>query len=224
MVGAMSVVIAGVSSPGRKSTGRRKFACIVRFALIAMPIGVTLGGCNTDPLAPPPGEAGRKAAVEAGGVGAATIDELREKYEAAHRNKDFKSFAHLCGWNVGWTSQLPRIKEMPTETAMRQIMRFPIQTVEFEPDPPPDHDGRAAAYGPAKGEPTDEITGDIRGKLILVMANGERIDPSYVVLNYYGRFFVNVAQLVVQDAAEHLETGRPLKYHALPTESFGLKK
>jgi hypothetical protein len=175
------------------------------------------GGCSSEFGGPPPGEARRKAAVESGKGGAASIEELRAAYENAHRKRDFKSLGELYLSNVGRIWWLPKGQLSPTEAAMREITGSRIKAVEFEAAPAADSDGGVVTYT-RNGKPAYHIGGKINGKLILVMADGERLDPSYVVLTYYDRFFLEVGQFVVQDAARHLKTGRPCEYVAFPMD------
>jgi|HubBroStandDraft_6_1064221.scaffolds.fasta_scaffold317387_2 hypothetical protein len=182
---------------------------------IAMPLCLT--GCSSEFGGPPPGEARRKSIVESGKAGAASIEELREAYRKAHRKKDFKALGELCLWNLGRRSWLPQGQLNPTEAAMRKIMEFPIKSVGFEAGPLVGPEGDATvSYIRPNGKPAYHIGGKIAGKLILVMADGEFLDASYVVLNYYGRYFLQVGQFVVEDAAQHLKTGRPREYVAVP--------
>jgi hypothetical protein len=179
-------------------------------------------GCTSEFGGPPPGEGRRKAAVEARKGGAASIEELRKAYETAHRKRDFKALADLYLVNVGRVWWVPQGQLNPTEAAMREITKFPIKSVEFEAGPPvkPEASGTVSYIRP-NGKPSDNIHGQVYGKLILVMSNGERLDPSYVVLKYYDRFFLNVAQFVVEDALQHLKTGRPCEYVAVPMDRAG---
>jgi hypothetical protein len=146
-----------------------------------------------------------------------SIEELCEGYEKAHRTKDFKALDDLYGADLGLPKWLARGVLSDEQRAMREMTNFPIRAVEFEASPPRP-DGRKGDVRYRRGHQTDHIIGDTRGKLILVMASGERIDPSYVVVNYYGRFFLEIAQLVTEDAVQHLKTGRPCKFIAVPMD------
>jgi hypothetical protein len=89
----------------------------------------------------------------------------------------------------------------------------------FEPGPPPDARlGGEVIYYRKDRKTGCEVSGETYGKLVLVGIDGKKLDPSYVVLDYYGRFYLNVAQEVARDAAASLRTGREPRYTPLPMQ------
>jgi hypothetical protein len=186
--------------------------------IVTVALATSVVGCSGEVGSPPPADAKRKAEVETGKAGgAASIEELRKAYETAHRRRDFKALDDLYGADLALPQWLARGVLSPTQVAMREVTKYPIRAVEFEASPPRAQ-GRSGDVSYRKGRQTGHVVGDTRGKLILVMANGERLDPAYVVLKYYGRFFLEVEQVIVEDAVQHLKTGRPCKWVALPMD------
>lgn len=208
------------ASSGKRRDGIRfrSYLARLKFSLVATCAGLSVG-CNGAVDAPPPGEHGRKASVEAGRSGAASIEELRETYKRAHLAKDMRKIRPLCVWNVGvlnadgsrpWYRGEPPLEE----AAMTKLIDVPLQDVEFLAMP-----GRSITYRNTENQNGDSVSAEIHGKLLLITEDGRRLDPCFIVLNYYGRFHLNVQHLVALDALDSFQKGRPAKYICLPIDS-----
>ena len=67
------------------------------------------------------------------------------------------------------------------------------------------------------------MIGPVYGKLILVGSiriGGERravrVDPSYVVMKYNGRYYLDIHSFVLEDAVTSIRTGKPSRSEPLP--------
>jgi hypothetical protein len=58
------------------------------------------------------------------------------------------------------------------------------------------------------------------GRLILVGENGRRLDPGYGIMEYLGRYYLHVADIVAEDAADALTTGREPLFVCLRMEDL----
>ena len=92
------------------------------------------------------------------------------------------------------------------------VRRFPLGDVVFEP---------VKEVGYAKSNLTHRyliLAGE--GRLILVGENGRRLDPGYGIMEYMGRYYLHVADIVAEDAADALTTGREPLFVCLRMEDL----
>ena len=148
-----------------------------------------------------------------GKSGCKTVDELIERCRDAHQRKDMKALRSICFWNVQRSSWAGPYEEL--EDSIRDIFaHFPFDNVEYIEGPLPDPElgGQVIYYIPGVGR-EDYIVGPVYGKLVLLGAGQERLDPSYVVMKfdqYDGRYYIDAAPLVLIDAARSVrENVRP---------------
>jgi hypothetical protein len=144
--------------------------------------------------------------VVKGQIGAATVQELIERYREAHRHQDVESLRSLYIQTAAGHSALTLEKD---ERPLCEIVRrFPLLDVVFEPSP---HTklGGAKLVRYAKRDRTDRyliVAGE--GRLILVGDDGRRLDPGYAIKEWSGRYYIDAADIVAADAADALITGR----------------
>ena len=63
---------------------------------------------------------------------------------------------------------------------------------------------------------SDGVLENIYGKLIVVVDKDTAVDPSYVVIKYHGRYYINSLEFVLFEAADALKSGRKSQYIAYP--------
>jgi hypothetical protein len=146
--------------------------------------------------------------------GCETIEELVMTYEKGHKQSSIAGIRRICFWNMrsNWSKDGPP----QLQKAMKQVFRFDIVNVEFVAGPAPDPErGAEVIYEIPDQRKQDAVVGDVHGKLVLVGANGRRLDPSFVVMRYMGRFFIDVSVRVLLDAADSVTTNRDPRYVAL---------
>ena len=188
-------------------------------------------GCSGEsgefnPNAPAPGEQNRKDQMQQKQYGAESIEQLREMYLIAHQKKDMDLFRHMLGWNVGRLNDKHRHSwgsvAQPKEKLMIKMFGIPIKDVEFlaGPGPRSEYGKSCAFYRHRVGQPKQGvgISGDIYGRFILIAEDGRRIDPFYVVLDYYGLYIVSTQPWVVEDAYVSYENSRPPIWLPVPME------
>ncbi|MCA9095533.1 MAG: hypothetical protein KDA68_18770 [Planctomycetaceae bacterium] len=185
---------------------------------------LTSCGCGdkqADFFGPPPGEENRKAIMESGKHGAETIEKLVEAYRRAHLREDMREIRSMLGWNVGYArpdGTYPwYTRQSVDEDIMEKIFKIPVKEIIYEEGAPPDPEkGGEAMYYNKGSKKSKVIHGNVYGKIILIAEDGRRLDPSYVVLEYYGgRFVVNVESVVADDARESYYQNRPQKWTGL---------
>ncbi|MCA9095534.1 MAG: hypothetical protein KDA68_18775 [Planctomycetaceae bacterium] len=205
-----------------------------RFSLIA--ICFNLLGCNgcrdqqADFFGPPPGEENRKAIMESGKHGAESIEKLVEAYRRAHLREDMREIRTMLGWNVGHLQSdgnYPwHMRQSLEEDLMQKIFKIPLKEVIFEKGEPPDPEkGGEALYFNQETKKGVGICGNVYGKLILITNDGRRLDPSYIVIEYYGgRFVLNMDFAVAEDANESYIKSCPQKWEGLEILSLSKKE
>ena len=107
---------------------------------------------------------------------------------------------------------------------MVKMFDIPIKDVEFLAGCGP-HSGtrygeRATFYRHRDGQSNQSasICGDVYGRFILIAEDGRRIDPCYVVLDYYGQYMVNTFAIVVEDAYDSYQKKRPPVWLPVPMD------
>ena len=155
--------------------------------------------------------------------GAATVEELVELYEEAHKARSVEKLRAICFWEA----QAGGRHSNHLEELMTELFNIELEEVEYVEGPPPDpHIGSTARYTRqpgAKRPLVDSMGGPIYGKLILVgfvLDDGERrpveIDPAYIAMEFNGRYYIDILQLVVEDAVMSMQTGEPSRAQPLP--------
>ncbi len=154
--------------------------------------------------------------------GAASIEELVERYERAHRKKSIRDLRKILWWEA---SGLNRTGSWDgEERLMQELFDMPLAEVKLVKSPPLDYEnsGEAAYYIPGSRK-ADSMTGNIYGKLLVVEAvEGARerrtVDPAYIVLRSRekGEYFIHILPLVTKDAVEAYKANREPIYVAAP--------
>ena len=148
-----------------------------------------------------------------GPLGAATADELVERYKKAHDAKDIESLRSLFFWNAqGLTAGRGKY----VEGEMMQLCEHRLKRVDYVAGPGPDADLGAEVIYHIPGEhQLDAMHGVIYGKILLVLANDTVVDPSYIVMQFDegdGRYYIDILDLVFKDAVTALSEGRQPRY------------
>ena len=108
------------------------------------------------------------------------------------------------------------------ETAMVKMFDIPIKDVEFlaGPGPRSKYGQECSFYRDRVGQPKQStaIMGDIYGRFILIAEDGRRIDPFYVVLDYYGRYMISTEAIQAEDAYDSYQNNRPPIWLPVPMD------
>ncbi len=157
-------------------------------------------------------------------TGAGTIEELVDKYEAAHRERSIEKLRDILYWE---SPQAGSGHVYDIEELMAKLFVVELDEVEFVKGPGPDAPGgREIAYvrpRPGKRRQVDSVIGPLHGKLILIgsVSNGGakravRVDPSYVVMQSLNRYYLDMHPGVLEDAITSVRTGKPSRSDPLP--------
>ena len=150
-----------------------------------------------------------------GKSGCKTVDELIERCRDAHQRKDMNALRSICFWNAQRSSWAGPDEQI--EAPIRDIFaHFPFNDVEYVEGPLPDPrlGGEVIYYIPGTSR-QDAIYGPVYGKLVLLGAGQNKLDPSYVVMKFDqsdGRYYIDVAPLVLIDAARSVRENLKPRY------------
>ena len=155
--------------------------------------------------------------VVKGQMGAASIEELIERYRLAHLQRDFESLRALYVWTA---ARQPAAAIEESERPVHEIVqRFPLQDVVFEASPPSRLGGgeKMVRYVETNRRGRSLIAVG-EGRLILVGSDGTRLDPGYAAKHYHERYHISVSDLVATDAADALATRRQPQFICVPMD------
>lgn len=156
-------------------------------------------------------------------MGAATVEELVDRYRRAHQKKDMEDLRGI----LLWESQLSHHR-LPLEKPISELFEMPLDKAKYIAGPPlPYKRGGDATYIRPNGT-THSMSGPICGKILLVeKANPNQelreFDPSYIVVQFHefdGRYYIDVLQDVAEDAARAFKTNSPQKFIPKPLEAI----
>ena len=156
--------------------------------------------------------------------GAGTIEELVDKYEAAHRERSIEKLRDILYWE---SPQAGSGHVYDIEELMAELFVVELDEVEFVKGPGPDAPGgREIAYvrpRPGNRRQVPAVIGPLHGKLILIgsVRNGGakravRVDPCYVVMESLDRYYIDIHPFVLEDAITSVRTGKPSRSEPLP--------
>jgi hypothetical protein len=157
-------------------------------------------------------------------AGAPTVEELVRRYEAAHRARDVDMLRDILWWE---SPQAGGRRRKYLENPMVELFDVELERVEYVEGPPPDPVyGASVRYfrrRPGKKRQIPGVIGPVFGKLILVGSvriGGEkrpvRVDPSYVVMQSSNRYYIDVHEMVLEDAVTSIRTGTPSQSEPIP--------
>ena len=150
-----------------------------------------------------------------GKLGCKTVDELVKRCRDAHQRKDMKALRSICFWNAQRSSWAGPDEQI--EAPIRDIfVHFPFEDVEYVEGPLPDPrlGGEVIYYIPGTSRQYAKY-GPVYGKMVLLGEGQERLDPSYVVMKFDqsdGRYYIDVAPLVLEDAARSVRKNIKPRY------------
>ena len=168
--------------------------------------------------------AGCESRTAGNATGAGTIEELVEKYETAHREHSVEKLRDILWWE---SPQAGGRRRKYLENPMVELFDVELESVEYVEGPPPDPvTGGSVSYirrRPGKKSQDNAVIGPVYGKLILVGSVGAgakkravRVDPSYVVMQSNGRYYLDIHEFVLEDAVTSVRTGKPSRSEAHP--------
>ncbi len=156
--------------------------------------------------------------------GAGTIEELVDKYEAAHRERSIEKLRDILWWE---SPQAASGHREDYEELMAELFVVDLDEVEYVAGPGPDApNGGSVRYfrrRPGKMRQIPGVIGPVYGKLILVgsvqyggVKRAVRVDPCYVVMQSQNRYYIDIHSFVLEDAVTSVRTGKPSRSEPLP--------
>jgi hypothetical protein len=156
--------------------------------------------------------------------GAATVEELVDKYEEAHRERSIEKLRDILWWEA---PQAGSGHLYDYEELMTKVFAVELDNVEYVAGPKPDGFGGGDASWvrrtPAGRRQVASVAGPVYGKLILVgwadvggIKTAMEVDPAYVVMQSMDRYYIDIQSFVLEDAVRSIRTGEPSESKALP--------
>lgn len=152
--------------------------------------------------------------------GGLTIESLVTRYAEAHRRKDLNLMRPLLSWNrthfIGDRSQ--------DEAPIMRICEEPLARVEFvrHPDFNCPRGGEATYYIPAGqwgySKSHCQAAG-VFGKVILVLQNGRKLDPGFLVTKIDKLFYIDAQSWLANDVVNSLDAGAECNWVGAPLGS-----
>lgn len=152
--------------------------------------------------------------------GAASVEELIDKYKSAHNDRDVYMLRDILWWEAPQAGS-GHIEEL--EESMMSLFDLTLEEVQYVEGPDPETPGGGQVNyvrkRPGNRRQIPGVGGPVYGKLILRGTIGDRrgdIDPCYVVMKSRDRYYIDTHKMVLSDAVTSLRTGRPSQSEPLP--------
>ncbi len=160
-------------------------------------------------------------------TGAGTIEELVDKYEAAHRERSIEKLRDILWWE---SPQAGSGHREDYEELMAALFVVELDDLEYVAGPDPEAGGgRIVSYvrqTPAHRRQVASVIGPVYGKIILIGSirtdaadRQVRVDPAYVVMRSLDRYYIDIQSFVLEDAVTSVRTGQPSESEPLPLGS-----
>lgn len=194
--------------------------------LILLPLITQVSGCNESPPEAPLA------------TGAASIEELLNTYENAHRNQSIEDLRNVLIWRANLPGTYRGIEYY--ENALQKLFQLQLEEVQWIEFPNGNRGvGEELEFEytrPMPSSPTGirryRTLGPAEGKLVLIgrTTNSEvtievQIDAELGVLKTPdNRYWLTTSKDIIDDAVHSVQTGQPQTYTAIPlqhsSESF----